>query len=330
VSGPILVVEPDAALAAVLDQVLSQAGQLDVRATEPAALQEAVASTSPRLVILDLDVPGGDGIDVLATIAPWVEGAAKLPVIAIVGASAADARRRARAAGARDFLSKPLDPTEVAARVENVLAATDLAQRVGKGTEALDEARFEALERLARAAEYRDDATYEHPQRVGRTSAQLAERLGLGSEQVDLIRMAAPLHDVGKVGVPDRILLKPGRLTAGEFELMKTHTLVGAEILAGSTWPVIQTAHAIALTHHERWDGTGYPQGLEGSAIPQVGRIVIVADNFDALTHNRPYAEAWDAERAAAEIRRQSGQHFDPEVVEAFDALDPAALLAPV
>ena len=194
----------------------------------------------------------------------------------------------------------------------------------------LEQTRLESIERLARLAEYRDDATYEHPQRVGRTAALLAERLGLAPDLVEAIRSAAPLHDVGKVGVPDRILLKPSRLTAAEFELMKSHTLIGAEILAGSSWPVLQLAEEIALTHHERWDGTGYPDGKLENEIPISGRIVIVADNFDALTHSRPYAEAWDADRAAAEIRRQSGQHFDPEVVEAFDSLDLQLLLSPV
>jgi putative two-component system response regulator len=197
-------------------------------------------------------------------------------------------------------------------------------------SEELEQTRLESVERLARLAEYRDDATYEHPQRVGRTAALLAERLGLAPDVVDAIRTAAPLHDVGKVSVPDRILLKPSRLTAAEFELMKSHTLIGAEILAGSTWPVLQLAEEIALSHHERWDATGYPDGKAEDEIPISGRIVIVADNFDALTHSRPYAEAWDPERAASEIRRQSGQHFDPDVVEAFGSLDVEHLLSPI
>jgi putative two-component system response regulator len=251
-------------------------------------------------------------------------------VIAVAPAGAADARRRARAAGARDFLTKPLDPTEVQARVENVLAAAALSTQGGAMSIELEQTRLESVERLARLAEYRDDATYEHPQRVGRTAALLAERLGLAPDVVAAIRFAAPLHDVGKVGVPDRILLKPSRLTAAEFELMKSHTVIGAEILAGSSWPVLQLAEEIARTHHERWDGTGYPKGKLEDEIPVSGRIVIVADNFDALTHSRPYAAAWDAERAAAEIRRQSGQHFDPEVVDAFGSLDLEFLLAPM
>jgi putative two-component system response regulator len=279
--------------------------------------------------MLDLDDPDG-GVDLLATLAPWINGSPSLPVIAIAPAGAADARRRARGAGARDFLAKPLDPTEIVARVENVLAAAQLTAQGGELNLQLEQTRLESLERLARLAEYRDDATYEHPQRVGRTAALLADKLGLAKDVVDAIRRAAPLHDVGKVGVPDRILLKPSRLTAAEFELMKSHTLIGAEILAGSTWPVLQLAEEIAISHHERWDGTGYPEGKVEEEIPMSGRIVIVADNFDALTHSRPYADAWEPEKAAAEIRRQSGQHFDPDVVEAFGTLDLEFLLAPM
>jgi putative two-component system response regulator len=329
-SGPILAVAGDPGLGAVLAHVLAPAGHDRVELTTPERVLEAVASQRPRLVLLDLELPEGDGVDLLATLAPWVGADPPLPVIAIAPAAAADARRRARAAGALDFLAKPLDPTEVLARVENVLAAAALRTRGGELTHELEQSRIESVERLARLAEYRDDATYEHPQRVGRTAALLAERLGLAPDKVETIRRAAPLHDVGKVGVPDRILLKPGRLTAAEFELMKSHTGIGAEILAGSSWPVLQMAEEIALNHHERWDGTGYPDGKVEDEIPLSGRIVIVADNFDALTHSRPYAAAWDPERAAAEIRRGSGQLFDPDVVDAFGELDPQALLAPI
>jgi putative two-component system response regulator len=328
--GEVVVIASEPGLGAVLEAVLGRAGLGQVRPAKPSHALEVVASSRPRLVILDLDQDGADGVDVLATLAPWVTAEPPLPVIALAPPGAADARRRTRAAGTRDFLTKPLDPTEVEARVQNVLAAAALSTQGGAMSTELAQTRLESIERLARLAEYRDDATYEHPQRVGRTAALLAERLGLAPDVVDAIRSAAPLHDVGKVGVPDRILLKPSRLTAAEFELMKSHTLIGAEILAGSSWPVLQLAEEIALTHHERWDGTGYPDGKLENEIPISGRIVIVADNFDALTHSRPYAEAWDADRAATEIRRQSGQHFDPDVVEAFDSLDLQLLLSPV
>ena len=321
-SERVLIVEPERSTLMVLERVLEQAGIDDVVGVDdPAKAMEAVAEHDPQLVLLAVDHDGG--LDSLATLAPWTSGKAKLPVVAMSANSSADERRRAREAGAREFLSKPVDPTEVIARVENVMASARLSA-------ALAADRVEGLERLARLAEYRDDATYEHPQRVGRTAALLAERLGLDGATVDLIRRAAALHDVGKVGVPDRILLKPGKLTGSEFELMKSHTLIGAEILSGSRWPVLQMAEEIALTHHERFDGSGYPHALEGEAIPLPGRIVIVADNFDALTHTRPYADAWEPERAAAEVQRMSGQQFDPRVVEAFERLDLAALLAPV
>jgi putative two-component system response regulator len=326
----IVVIAAEPGVAAVLEQVLGQAGVGAVEtATHDRAL-EVVASATPQLVLLDLDQPGGDGVDLLATLAPWVNGNPAMPVIAIAPAGAADSRRRARSAGAKDFLAKPLDPTEIVARVENVLAASQLTAQGGELNLELEQSRLESLERLARLGEYRDDATYEHPQRVGRTATLLAEKLGLAKEIVEAIRIAAPLHDVGKVGVPDRILLKPSRLTAAEFELMKSHTLIGGEILAGSSWLVLQMAEEIALSHHERWDGSGYPDGKVEDEIPMSGRIVIVADNFDALTHSRPYAEAWDPDKAASEIRRQSGQHFDPDVVEAFGEVDLEFLLSPM
>jgi putative two-component system response regulator len=322
----IVVISAEPGVTAVLEQVLSPH---EVQAAASDRALELVASTRPQLAMVDLDDPNG-GVDLLATLAPWIDGSPPMPVIAIAPAGAADARRRARAAGAKDFLAKPLDPTEIQARVENVLAAAQLTTQGGELNVELEQTRLESVERLARLAEYRDDATYEHPQRVGRTAALLAERLGLANEVIAAIREAAPLHDVGKVGVPDRILLKPSRLTAAEFELMKSHTLIGAEILAGSSWPVLQMAEEIAISHHERWDGTGYPDGKVEDEIPMSGRIVIVADNFDALTHSRPYAEAWDPEKAASEIRRQSGQHFDPDVVEAFGSLDLDFLLSPM
>jgi putative two-component system response regulator len=323
----ILVISSEPGVGAVLEQVLAPH---EVQAATADRALEVVASAKPQLVLVDLDQPEGDGVDCLATLAPWINADPPLPVIAIAPAGAADSRRRAHAVGAKDFLAKPLDPIEIVARVENVLAASQLTAQGGELNLELEQTRLESLERLARLAEYRDDATYEHPQRVGRTAALLAEKLGLAPDVVTAIRIAAQLHDVGKVGVPDRILLKPSRLTAAEFELMKSHTLIGAEILAGSTWPVLQLAEEIAISHHERWDGTGYPDGKVEDEIPMSGRIVIVADNFDALTHSRPYAEAWDPEKAAAEIRRQSGQHFDPDVVEAFGALDLNFLLSPM
>jgi PAS domain S-box-containing protein len=202
--------------------------------------------------------------------------------------------------------------------------AESLETKVAERTRELDAARAETLQRLAVAAEYRDDDTAKHTERVGVTAAGIAARLGLGAEQVGLLREAAPLHDVGKLAISDTILLKPGKLTAQEYEVMKTHAALGARLLSDSSSPVLQMAAVIAATHHERWDGAGYPAGLAGEAIPLVGRVVAVADVFDALTHDRPYKSAWPVAEAIAEIKRASGSQFDPRVAGAFLAMNKA------
>jgi cyclic di-GMP phosphodiesterase len=192
---------------------------------------------------------------------------------------------------------------------------------VRERTRDLEAASFENLRRLALAAEYRDDDTHRHTERVGALAAMLAEELRLPAELVQRIRHAAPLHDVGKIGLPDAILLKRGRLTEQERALMQTHTTIGANILADSQFPVLRLGHEIALTHHERWDGAGYPSRLAGDDISRPGRITAVADVFDALTHARPYKPAWGLEQAVTEIVAGAGSQFDPAVVVAFEAL---------
>ena len=196
--------------------------------------------------------------------------------------------------------------------------AKQLEARIVERTRDLIEARFETLQLLAVASEYRDDETSQHTERVGLIAAEIAARLGLSAESVGLLREAAPLHDIGKLAIPDRILLKPGRLNAEEQRVMESHAALGARLLFGSRSPVLQLAGIIAESHHERWDGTGYPKGLSGVAIPFVGRVVAVADVFDALTHDRPYKPAWSVQRAMGEIQRTAGSQFDPRVVAAF------------
>ncbi|HEX5901330.1 MAG TPA: HD domain-containing phosphohydrolase, partial [Solirubrobacteraceae bacterium] len=189
----------------------------------------------------------------------------------------------------------------------------------------LEEAQFEMLTRLAAAAEFRDDDTGQHTRRVGDLSVTIAQHLELPEAEIELIRLAAPLHDLGKIAIPDAILGKPGELTVEEYDRMKAHTTIGAEMLDGSPFALLQMAEQIALTHHEKWDGSGYPGGLAGDAIPIAGRIVAVADVFDALTHSRPYKAAWSTADAIAEIESQSGRHFDPRVLEAFLSGSPRA-----
>ena len=239
---------------------------------------------------------------------------------------------QARAVAAEQRIYATARDVTVQQRAEEALQGqSDLLERtVRDRTKALEEARLETLKRLAVAAEYRDDDTHEHTERVGRSAALIARQLCLPEDTVALIRRASPLHDIGKIGVSDSILLKPGRLTPEQFRLMQEHVTIGARILAEGKFAVLQLAREIALTHHERWDGSGYPGGLAQEAIPMSGRIVAVADVFDALTHDRPYKQAWPLGDAVAEIERLAGCHFDPQVVAAFAALDHASLLAPV
>jgi len=282
----------------------------------------------PDLILLDLQMPYLNGFEVMKQLRGRVPPGTFLPILMLTADITAESKRHALAEGATDFLTKPFDNTEVVLRIRNLLQTRSLhlqlqdqnqvlEQKVRERTLELEQTQVEILERLALASEYRDDDTGEHTKRVGHMSAQIAQTLGLLEEEVELIRRAAPLHDVGKIAIPDSILLKPGKLTPEEFEQMKTHTTIGAKMLSGGRFPLLQMAEEIALTHHERWDGTGYLK-LHGETIPLVGRIVAVADVFDALTNERPYKKAWPRNEAIEEIQRQGGRQFDPRVVEAF------------
>jgi len=337
----ILVVDDDPASTALLARLLEQWGYADVLVTnESSAAVGLCRRMQPDLVLLDLHMPEIDGMEVLRRLPEETRGVA-LPVLMLTADGTREARRDALGAGARDYVVKPFDPDEVRLRVRNLLQTRGLAaslrrhrdeleHRVARRTEELDRARQETLARLAVAAEFRDDETGEHTRRVARTAAQLARALRMPAEDVERLALAAPLHDVGKIGIPDAILLKPGRLTRAEYQEVQRHVLVGEEILGGSTSPVLQTAAEIALHHHERWDGRGYPAGLAGNEVPLPARLVAVADVFDALTHRRPYKEAWPVQDAVREVLDQAAGHFDPDVVAAFAGLDHEALIAPV
>jgi response regulator RpfG family c-di-GMP phosphodiesterase len=227
-----------------------------------------------------------------------------------------------------NYWADPHEPSEREALLLQALAdSTAVAMENVRMLDELEAARRDSLVRLAIAAEFRDDGTHEHPQRVGRTAMALARVLGMDEDQASLIGQAAELHDVGKLAIPDAILLKRKRLAAHEFEQLKTHTTTGAAILGGGQSSLMAPAEQIALTHHERWDGSGYPNGLAGDDIPITGRIVALADVFDALTHPRPYKSAWSLDATVSEIRSLEGRQFDPAVVSAFMELDPAGLV---
>jgi putative two-component system response regulator len=326
----ILIVDDQKPFVDLLSIILRSAGYENVVGiTEPASVAAVYSELRPDLILLDLHMPGMDGIDVLDGLSTLISPGEYVPVVMLTADITAGPKRRALAAGAKDFVSKPFDQEEVLLRIRNLLETrmlhlrlagqnAILEERVRERTRELERAESEILMRLARAAEYRDDKTGQHTQRVGRTSALIAASLGFAEDEVDLVLRAAPLHDVGKIAVPDAILRKPGPLNDEEFEIMKTHTMVGASVFKGSPFSQVQLAHEIALCHHERWDGQGYPRGLAGEAIPLTSRIVAVADAFDALVNERPYKDVWPLDAALAEIERESGRQFDPTVAEAF------------
>lgn len=285
-------------------------------------------NNNPDLIILDYMMPGLDGIEVIRRIRA-TPGRTSVPILMVTANDQAEVRYSALQSGANDFLSKPIDKTEFKARAQNMLALRDsqkkledkaswLADEVLKATEEIRRREQETIIRLSKAAEFRDPETGAHLQRMAHYSWLIAVRMGLPLEQQQLILQAAPMHDVGKVGIADHILLKPGRLEPEEFEIMKQHATIGHQILAGSASPSLMLAAVIALAHHEKYDGSGYPQGLAGDAIPLVGRIVAVADVFDALTSERPYKKAWDVEAAVSYLRENRGKHFDPQCVDVF------------
>lgn len=303
--------------------------------------REALASFlgfKPDLVLVDLHMPHLDGYGVMQQLRKNMVPDSFLPILVLTTDITPEAKRRALLEGATDFLAKPLDPVEATLRIRNLIQTRSLYlqlqdhnkildQKVRKRTQQLEQAQIEILERLAQAAEYRDDDTGEHTQRVGKMVAQIAAGLGLPNEQVEQMRLAAPLHDIGKIDIPETILLKPGKLTPKEWKVIKSHTTIGAKILTGSQSPLLQMAEEIARTHHEHWDGNGY-FGMKGDEIPLAGRIVTVVDVLDTLINNRPYKKAWPIKKAVDEIVSQRGKQFDPQVVDALLSIIPENLKA--
>lgn len=326
----ILIVDDEPLNVILLEHILQSAGYSNILSTSnPREVGNLCRTQAPDLLLLDWMMPHLSGLGVLKDLHENQHTGEFLPVMVLTADASPQTRRTALSHGAQDFLTKPFDQTEVLLRVRNLLATRALyvqqqdtnrllEARVEERTRALEASQVEVLERLAQAAEFRDDDTGQHTRRVGDMAARLAAELGLSDEYVELIRRAASLHDVGKIGISDTILLKQGKLTPDEFEIIKTHTLIGSQLLREGNWPLIALAESIAHSHHERFDGKGYPNGLTGEDIPLEGRIVAVADVFDALTHERPYKSAWPREEAIAEIQRQSGTQFDPRVVTAF------------
>ncbi|MEK9506742.1 HD domain-containing phosphohydrolase [Gemmatimonadota bacterium Y43] len=332
-SARIVVIDDEATNLRAFGRGLAAMGFADVQLFQDGGTAlAAIESSGVDLILLDLQMEPIDGFGVLERLKPLLAREGYLPVIILTGERDPKVKERALRMGARDFVNKPVDLTELRARILNLLetrrlhrevrdSAHQLEDRVRERTQELEQARAEILSRLARAAEYRDDATGAHQQRVGDLAALLAARMGLDEELVDVLRQAAPLHDIGKIGIPDSILRKPGPLTPAEYAFMKQHTRLGAELLAGSRNTILEAARVIAASHHERWDGSGYPAGLVGRAIPVEGRIVAVADAFDSLTHRRSYKAAVPLADTMGRLLRDAGTALDPAVTDALEVL---------
>jgi len=287
----------------------------------------------PDLIIVDYMMPGLNGLELIRSVRERHDRD-DVPILMVTANHERATRYGALSAGANDFLTKPIDKYDFEPRVHNMLQlrrahldtrerAETLAREVRHATAEICLRERETIVRLARAAEFRDPETGAHIQRMARYSALIAERLGMTSSQVSNILLAAPMHDVGKLGIPDHILLKPGRLSPEERTIMMRHATIGHDILKDSASPVVQLGASIALSHHEKFDGSGYPNGLSGDDIPVEGRIVAVADVFDAITSVRPYKDSWPLEDAFGFLRDGRGKHFDPACIDVFfDSID--------
>nr|WP_199405181.1 MULTISPECIES: two-component system response regulator [Corallincola] len=293
------------------------------------ALKIAHLSPPPELILLDIMMPGIDGYEVCRRLKedPVTK---HIPVIFVTAKISPEDELRGLELGAVDYITKPISPPIVKARVKTQLALfnqnRELDRKVKEQTATIAETRQKVIERLGRAAEYKDNETGMHVVRMSHYSRILAVAVGMNEADADLLKAAAPMHDIGKIGIPDRVLQKPGKLDAEEWEVMQSHAVIGGEILGDDESELLKLAKLVALTHHEKWNGKGYPNGLAGEDIPLEGRIVAIADVFDALTSERPYKKGWSVEDAIALLEKEAGEHFDPRLVKLFVAELPKVL----
>jgi putative two-component system response regulator len=328
-NGKILMVDDQESNINLVFSILRDRGFLSLHSiTDSRRVLAMFTELQPDLVLLDLRMPNVDGLSLLKQLRSRIAGSEYLPFLIITGDLSERTRQNALSLGAKDFLTKPINPPEAVLRMYNLLETRFmylaiqernriLDETVKQRTRELEAAQAAILRHLALAADYRDDLTGLHAQRVGLLASMIARAVNCSEDEIKLIRNAAPLHDLGKIGVPDQILLKEGALTPAEFEVIKNHVHVGGRILSGSNYPLLKMAEEIARYHHEHWDGGGY-QSIKGSEIPLAARITAVADAFDIITHTRPYKSASGLEETLAEMQSQKGRQFDPELIDAL------------
>jgi cyclic di-GMP phosphodiesterase len=326
----ILVVDDNPSNVLLLEALLQQEDYQNVASTtDPTQVRELHNKNDYDLILLDIQMPKLNGFQVMEQLKEKHGEDDYLPVLVLTAQTDMDTRLRSLDLGARDFVTKPFQHAEVLQRIHNSLEirhlykqqkeySHTLEEKVHEATSELRKSQLDIIRCLGRAGEYRDNETGEHVIRMSKSCQVLALAYGLSERHAELILYASPMHDVGKIGIPDHILLKPGKLTPEEWETMQTHAQLGAEILADNDSEMVQLARKIALTHHEKWDGSGYPNGLKGEDIPIEGRIAAICDVFDALTSWRPYKKAWTVEEAINLIQENSGSHFDPNLVPLF------------
>ena len=325
----ILVVDDTPANISVLMEILRGEYRILAATNGEQALKIARGDAPPDLILLDVMMPGMSGHEVCERLKAE-SSTRKIPVIFVTAMNQVEDEAQGFALGAVDYITKPVSPPIVKARVKTHLALYDqnreLERMVRERTAELHHTRLEIIKRLGRAGEFRDNETGMHVIRVAHFCRLLGEAVRMNEEDLDLLFNAAPMHDIGKIGVRDHVLLKPDKLTDEEIKVMRQHVPFGGEIIGEHADRLLAMAQLIALTHHEKWDGTGYPRGLKGEEIPLVGRITTIADVFDALTSVRPYKKAWPVEDAVKLIGREAGTSFDPELVQKFVALLPQVL----
>lgn len=321
----------------LLERILKDSGYANIHSTtDSREVAQRHKEEGFDLILLDIRMPHMDGFEVMEALAQDIDED-YLPVLVLTAQTDLETRHRALQLGAKDFVTKPFDRTEVLNRIRNLLEVRILFKQqksqneilesaVRQRTEELYKTQLEIVRRLGRAGEFRDNETGMHVIRMSKGAQLLALAAGLDADHAERILYAAPMHDIGKIGIPDRILLKPGKLDADEWRVMKTHVTIGADILADHPSELMQMARTIVLYHHEKWDGSGYPRGIEGEAIPIEGRVAAITDVFDALTSERPYKDPWPVERAVNLLKEEAGKHFDPELVGLFVDILPEIL----
>ncbi|HOI75492.1 MAG TPA: two-component system response regulator [Syntrophales bacterium] len=314
---------------ALMSSILKDQYNIKMANNGERALKLAMTGTPLDIILLDVMMPGMDGHEVCRLLKENVN-TRKIPVIFVTSRDDVQDESLGFAIGAEDYITKPVSPPIVRARVATHLALYNqrksLEDEVRKRTEEIEETRLEIIRRLGRAAEYRDNETGMHVIRMSNYCRLLAMALGMSQDEADLILFASPMHDVGKIGIPDKVLLKPGPLDEEEWTIMKRHCLYGTRIIGEHKSPLLKVAGVIALEHHERWDGKGYPRGLSETDIDLYARITAVSDVFDALTSWRPYKEPWPVDRAVQHMKNEQGRHFDPDLIAIFTERLPAIL----